>query len=339
MTARGRKRNLIVLAVAILVVAIVLSSFIYINSQKPDASKIDTVTIGLLPNESSALIYIADNQHYFGDNGLNIVFKSYNSGGTAMQGVLNGEVNIAQVSEYVLVNAALTNASVSTFGSVSKGESVYLVGRKDLGINSVADLNGKTVGLTFGTSGEFYFGRFLALNGIDLKNVTEVSVPFAQSPSALANGTVDAVVTLQQYLNTIQSQLGNNAISWSVQSNQPYYSDQVCMNSWAASHPDLIVRFLKATIQAQNYAISNQKNAMAIVANRLNYTSSYIDTVWPHFQFSVTLDQSQILAMQDEARWSISNNYTSATTLPNFINYIYTNGLESVKPDAVNIIG
>ena len=156
-----KKRALIITATLVLIVAVVLSSFIYLNSQKPYTGKVDTVTIGVLPNEASALIYIADNQHYFSDNGLNLVFKSYTSGGTAMEGVLNGEVNIAQVSEYVLVNAALTNASVSTFGSVSKGESVYLVGRKYLGINSVADLNGKTVGLAFGTAGEFYFGRFL----------------------------------------------------------------------------------------------------------------------------------------------------------------------------------
>ena len=333
-----KKRPLIIIAVTVLVVAIVLSSFVYLNSQKPYTGKVDSITIGLFPNEASALIYVADNQHYFGANGLNIVFKNYTSGGTAMAGVLNGEVDIAVVSEYALVNTAFKNASVSTFGSLSKGQSVYLVGRRDLGISSIADLKGKTIGVAFGTAGEFYFGRFLDLNGIDLKNVTEVNVPFEQSQSALANGTVDAVVSLQPYVNTIQSQGGNNTVSWSVQSYQAYYSDAVCMNSWATAHPDLIVRFLKATIQAQNYILTNQKNAMATVENRLNYTSSYMTAVWSDFQFSVSLDQSQILAMQDEARWSISNNLTSATTLPNFINYIYTNGLESVKPDAVNII-
>ena len=64
-----------------------------------------------------------------------------------------------------------------------------------------------------------------------------------------------------------------------------------------------------------------------------------LDKVWSQNQFSLSLDQSLILAMQDEAQWLISNNLTNATTVPNFINYVYRDGLKSVKPGAVNIIG
>jgi NitT/TauT family transport system substrate-binding protein len=77
---------------------------------------------------------------------------------------------------------------------------------------------------------------------------------------------------------------------------------------------------------------------METIANKLNYTSSYIATVWADNEFTVSLDESQVLAMQNEARWLISNNLTNATSVPNFLNYIYVNGLESVKSSAVNII-
>ena len=43
--------------------------------------------------------------------------------------------------------------------------------------------------------------------------------------------------------------------------------------------------------------------------------------------------------MQDESQWLIQNNLTTATAIPNFLNYVYVNGLESVNPDAVNIVG
>jgi hypothetical protein len=43
--------------------------------------------------------------------------------------------------------------------------------------------------------------------------------------------------------------------------------------------------------------------------------------------------------MEDEGRWMIANNLTAEKTIPDFRNYIYTKGLEVVKPDAVNIIG
>ena len=42
--------------------------------------------------------------------------------------------------------------------------------------------------------------------------------------------------------------------------------------------------------------------------------------------------------MEDEARWTITNNLTTEKQVPNFSNYIYEDGLRAVKPDAVNII-
>jgi len=42
--------------------------------------------------------------------------------------------------------------------------------------------------------------------------------------------------------------------------------------------------------------------------------------------------------MEDEARWTIFNNLTTSTQVPNFLNYIYTDGLKAIEPDSVNII-
>jgi NitT/TauT family transport system substrate-binding protein len=42
--------------------------------------------------------------------------------------------------------------------------------------------------------------------------------------------------------------------------------------------------------------------------------------------------------MEDEARWMINNNLTAENQVPNFLDYIYMDGLETVKPGAVNMI-
>ncbi len=54
--------------------------------------------------------------------------------------------------------------------------------------------------------------------------------------------------------------------------------------------------------------------------------------------FILSLSQVLIIAMEDEARWAIKNNLTDATEVPNYLDYIYFDALEAVKPDAVNII-
>jgi len=66
---------------------------------------------------------------------------------------------------------------------------------------------------------------------------------------------------------------------------------------------------------------------------------AFAQAAWSRNQFSLSLDQSLITAMEDEARWMIKNKLTSKKQgVPDFMNYIYIDGLKAVKPEAVNII-
>ena len=65
---------------------------------------------------------------------------------------------------------------------------------------------------------------------------------------------------------------------------------------------------------------------------RMNFDDAYMEIIWPRYQFSLSLDQSLITAMEDEARWMIKNNLTSEKQVPDFLNYIYVDGLKAVKP-------
>jgi NitT/TauT family transport system substrate-binding protein len=60
--------------------------------------------------------------------------------------------------------------------------------------------------------------------------------------------------------------------------------------------------------------------------------------IWGRYQFLLSLDQSLITAMEDEARWMIENNLAAETEVPDFLDYIYADGLEAIRPEAVNII-
>jgi NitT/TauT family transport system substrate-binding protein len=60
--------------------------------------------------------------------------------------------------------------------------------------------------------------------------------------------------------------------------------------------------------------------------------------IWPKNEFSLSLDQSLVVAMEDEGRWMIANNLTTAKTIPDIRDHIYTKGLEGVLPESVNVI-
>ena len=336
--AAQKKRTRITLAAIIMVVAIVLSSFVYLNSQKPYSGAVENVSYANFDSEAHAFMYIAQDQNFFTSNGINLTIRSVGAGAAAINAVSSGTVDIIPSSDFSFVtNSAMQGKNLTVIATVDKSVSIFLVARRDSGIENPADLNGKRIGLTLQSAGEFYLGRFLDLQGLNIHQVNLVNLPPAQYVNAITNGTVDAIVSIQPTVGTIQSQLGTNAVTWSLQSEQPAYLTLVCRSDWATQHQDLVIRFLKSLSQAEDYLINHKAAAQAIVEKRLNETISQ-DT-WSNNQYTLSLDQSLILAMRDEAQWLISNNLTNTTSVPNFLDYIFTNGLESVKPGAVNIIG
>jgi ABC-type nitrate/sulfonate/bicarbonate transport system substrate-binding protein len=150
---------------------------------------------------------------------------------------------------------------------------------------------------------------------------------------------VDAAITFEPHLSQTRSLLGNSTVEWQAQADQFGYFEAICTQPWVKENPDLVARFLKSLVQAENLNFAHQDQAIAIVANVLNESTAYVASVWPDYHYSVTLDQSFILLIQDQARWLMVNNMTRATTVPNFLNYVYADGLRTVKPESVNIIG
>lgn len=300
----------------------------------------ESIVVAYSPFESTALFWIAQDQQYFSQNGLDISLRKYDTGAASLIGVLNGEADIlVGVTEFPVVRRAFQKDRMAIVGNADKGEYIYLVGRKDKGIEKPADLKGKRVGTAFGTIAQFYLGRFLELNGIKMQDITLVDLKTpAEWVDAVVNGDVDAVVTAQPDVNTIQERLGTNGVSLSVQSGQFLNGLIVSTDEWVTKHPDMVTRFLKSMAQAEEFANRNPAQAKSIVQKGLDLDPGYMETVWHQNQFNLSLDQSLILAMEDEARWMISNNRTAEKTIPNFLNYIDESALKSMKPEAVKII-
>ena len=343
MGSNFRKRKKLAMSVIILVAAIFLSSFVYIylSSQSSFSGKLENVTFGDIGSDPlGAIVHIAKDQGLFVKNGINISITNTVTGPNTINAVQTGQVNFGASLEYAFVaNSVLREGNLSIISSIDKSNIVFLCARTDKGIETAADLNMKRIGLSLQQSSFFYLVRFLQLHGVSMQSVTLVDLQPNQWVNALTNGTVDSIVAGRSYIQQAESLLPNNTVVFSVQSDQLAYSLVFCRNDWIAQHPQLIKNFLTALSQAQNYIINHPSETKVIIEQEYNATVAYVNQIWPDHHFAVSLDQSLVLAMQDEARWLIQNNLTNATNVPNFLNYIYSDGLSSVKPGAVNVIG
>jgi len=240
------KNSLAVVAIIAMMVSIGLAAWPFPDSSQAYSGTPLPITIGEKTYETSALVYIAEDQGYFTKNGLDVTTRNYDSGPSSIGGLLNGEVDIGLSSEYIIVGKVLGKKKISVIGNIDKWENNYLICRKDRGIENISDVKGKRIGITRGASGEFYLGRFLDLHGMNIRDVALVDISPSQYTQAIANGSIDALLT-GIYINQIQEQLGKNIVSWPVQSDQDSYWVVSCRSDWAAGHPEAINMFLEET--------------------------------------------------------------------------------------------
>jgi len=331
------KKALIIGIVTLLVLLSVFASF---SSQNGYSRQDKSIVVSYAPFQTLALLWTADEQGFFAHNGLSVTLREYTTGAGSLSGILNGEANIAVgPAEFPLVATAFKKEGIRILGCVDKVEHIAIVARKDRGIEKPSDLKGRIVGTTIGTIAEFYLARFLELNGMSMQNITVVDLKTPEEwVNAVVNGEIDAVVTAQPYADLARNGLGVNAVVWPAQSSQPMYALIVAADEWITEEPELVNRFLKSLAQAEEYVVRNPTEVQAMLQRHLSLGASQMETLWSQNQYGLSLDQSLVTAMEDEARWMIANKLTNERQVPNFLEYISEDPLKEIVPGAVDII-
>ncbi len=306
--------------------------------QQPEkyTGPVEKITLAAYAGETGALVYVAEDQGYFEENGLEVTIKDYESGKAAADALIDGEADIATAADFVFVSNSFDHADLRVFGTVATAEVKELVARKDKGITTIDDLIGKKIGVTKKSGGEFALGRFLIFNALSYEDVELVDLKPSEIVEAVLNGDIDAGFTWDPNVYDIKEELGDNATSWP--GGQDFYFVLLTKEDWIKNNPAAAERFIKSVLEAEDYIKDNSEEAKEFVKDRFDYDSAYIDYSWPNQEFAVCLEQAMLIAFEDQARWKIKQGLTDATEVPNYLYYIYMDALEEVKPEAIGII-
>ena len=326
-------------AIGIIVVIILIAALVLFTGQTPAPPVLqEPLSIGISSPDLSALLFIAQEQGYFTGNGLNVTIKQYDTGLSAVNGLLTGEMDLATGSEYVFVGKTINGEKILITGNIAKFDNEYLIARKDRGIKNYSDLKGKKIGISKKTTNDFFLSRFLYLHGIDVKEVQSVDLKPQQMADAIVKGDVDAVLVWEPYANAIGKQLGTNALVWPAQEEQRKYWLVICRNETVLQNPALIEKMFRSLHQAEEFTYSHPVETKSIIKDQMHYDDQSVERFWQSTQFGLTLDQPLILAMEDEARWMAAQNMTGGKIPPSYLDMIYQNAMLEVKPQAVTII-
>jgi NitT/TauT family transport system substrate-binding protein len=328
----------LIVVVIVLLILLVGSYFLIqrFSEEIKYTGPVEKITVAAAEYLAGTPIYIAEDQGFFEQNGLDVTIKGYGSGKACGDALIAGEADIATSADNVVVSNSFEHIDLRVIGTISTKQVKELVAKKDKGINSIGDLKGKKIGVTKKSGAEFQFGVFLILNGFSLQDIEIVDLKPPEMMDAISNDEVDAVFVWDPYVYDIKKELGDNAVS--LYEVDEFYFVLLTKKSWIENNPEAAKRFLKSVIEAETYIKDNSVAAKKFVKDRFEYESDYIDYSWPKQEFIVTLEQAMLISFEDIARWRIKNNLTNKTEVPNYLNYIYTDALHEVKPEVCTIV-
>ena len=324
-----------------IVVAVIVVFGILISGCVQQA-ELEKVTLGVESSLLPAAVWIAENKGYFQEEGLDLTIKEFDSGRLSLLAMLRNEVDISTAAPTPIMFSSFERQDFSIFTTFVYGlTDIKVTARKDKGIITAADLKGKKIGTPAGTTGQFFVEVFLIHNELSLSDIEMIDIAPSDLPEALNSGQVDAIVIWEPHGYNARKLLGDNAIIIPSSDVYKVAFNFLAMNDFIEDNHEILKKFLRAVDKATEFIQDHEHGTQGchdIVSERLNLDREIMDIFWEDFSFEISLQQSLIVTLEDEARWAIKNNLTDATEVPNYLNYIYLDALYEIKPDSINII-
>jgi NitT/TauT family transport system substrate-binding protein len=261
------RRRFIVLAAAAGLVGLV---------GRTHAQGLTEATFIVVNNLFSTPAFVAVENGYWAQQGLNVKLKLTSSGRQVTQSLQAGEAQFGHAA------LSTTTASARASGNMLKGVMPYynaadhiakaggraIIGRKDRGIdaNNPKSLEGKKIGYLKGSTNDVYLRQWFKREKLDINKSELVNVPVENMPITLVQGQVDVVVPWEPYTAAATRQLGDNAVVVS-RGEASLVTDiigVVAHENWIGKNYDLLEKFSVGIAQATHFIRQNPKGAAEI---------------------------------------------------------------------------
>ena len=271
----------------------------------------EKVKVQLLPFFSYAPLYIAQEEGYFAEEGLEVEFQNLR-GSAAFVALASGEIDVAA-----------THLTSNTFTAIQQGENVKVVADKGYVAPTGCTVNGLLARSVLVESGElsepedmagrkieysqtsvqaYFLEKLLEKGGLTLEDVEHADFDSqALTVEAFDTGAVDMVVESEPWITRIENT--GNAVTW-VDFKDIIPDFQVAYIIFGPNmlekNPDAGRRFTKAYLKAvQQYNEGKTERNMELMQSFTEMDAELIDQMcWPTFRDGLAINTQSVLDFQ-----------------------------------------
>lgn len=155
------------------------------------------VTLFGQPSVNNDAIWMAIEKGFYKEVGLDVTYRLFPSGTTALQTFQTGQGDIVMTGDLPAVQYYFrSNGNYRTIAAIERDAKGYVViASKD--IKKPQDLVGKTVATRVGSTGSWFVSEYLKKNNVDPAKVTVKNLDTQVLPAALCGGEIAAFLIWQ----------------------------------------------------------------------------------------------------------------------------------------------
>lgn len=299
-------RSILLLTILVLFLSACAAPIAPVSQPTPTALPLTHIRLpmGYIPNVQYAPLYVAVENGYFREEGIEIEFDySFETDGVALVGANELQFSLASGEQVLLARAQ--GLPVTYVLGWWQQYPVGVIAKQEQGIRTPADLVGKKVGLP-GPFGASYIGlrALLSVNGLQESDLTLDSVGFNQV-EALVSGQDQAVVI---YINNEPIQL--RAQGYALDEIRVADYVQLASNglltneATIAENPDLVRRMVRAFVRGIAAAIEDPDTAYEICKKYVEGLDRADERVQMEIlTASIAIWQSERIGYSDPQAW------------------------------------
>lgn len=241
------------------IVVIAIATFVYFQAKKSDtnaqaASKNDKpVVIAYQTGIDPTKIAQAKGE-YEKDSGRDIQWKKFDTGADVVNALASGDVDIGNIGSSPVAAAASRDLPIEVFFVAAKlGSSEALVVNNKAGIQSPADLKGKTIAVPFVSTAHYSLLSALKHWNIDESEVKIINLRPPEISAAWERGDIDAAYVWEPALSKLlasgKSLVDSKQVAdWGA----PTYDVWVVRKDFAEKKPEFLKSFVQTSLNTIN---------------------------------------------------------------------------------------
>jgi len=201
---------------------------------------------------------------FYKEAGLDVTIVEGNGSGNTAQLVASGRAQLAYADAVAVSQLIAKGAPMKVLSTVYQSNPNEVSALKKTGIKSVQALAGHKVAVPSGSSQTTMLPLFLKGNGLKESDVNLINMPLTSMVPALLQGQVDAILgsvdSYQIQLEAQGAELDNYTFA---DHGVPTVSTSIfARDDFIKSNPDLLRKFIAASLKGWYFAIDNQPKAV-----------------------------------------------------------------------------